>query len=329
MKTGEYIKYRGKHFDVPVLTPGICFAPEDPLKGPFYGPLENLSSEEGTRPIFDDMATVWDLQKFKTPRKPYAINQGIPPDKGFCDKFTKEGAINVLDLPIKFPGSDFRIPKELLQFEDVIRRVAQFERQYNHASYDEYYCYVTVDQRNVKAGTLQREAPCHVDGFQGAKWNPKVKINHTYVISDKLPTTYYVQPFNFDALDEAKHNFFWEMNRQVALTNSQFAWQPQPFELNLIDAYTVHRGTPAETDCFRTWLRLSFEVRIFNRLGNAHNPMFDYQWEMEPRDIEGLNLVAFDPTSDPSLRVFPWQKEDGSAHEDRHTRTQPKLKKET
>lgn len=195
MKAGEYINYRGKHFDVPTLTPGICFAPKDPFKGEWLGPLENLSppvhagGEEETRPIFDDMATVWDLQKFKVARKPYALNQGIPPTKEFITKFSQKGAINVLDLPIKFPGSDFRIPQELLQFEDVVRRIAQFERQYNHASYDEYYCYATVDQRPVKAGTLQREAPCHVDGFQGAKWNPKVKINHTYVISDKLPTT--------------------------------------------------------------------------------------------------------------------------------------------
>lgn len=324
MKTGEYIAYRGKHFDVPTLTPGICFAPEDPFKG--GGILENLSNQENTRPIFDDMATVWDLQKFKTVRKPYDLNHGISINEATKAKFSQKGAVNVLDLPIKFPGSDFRVPKELLQFEDIIRRVARFERQYNYSSYDEYYCYASVDQRWVKAGSLQREAPCHVDGFQGAKWNPKVKINHTYVISDILPTTYYVQPFNFDALDEAKHNFFWEMNRQVALTNSQYAWQPQPYELNLIDAYTVHRGTPADQDCFRTWLRLSFEVRIFNRLGNAHNPMFSYDWQMEPRDIEGLNLVAFDSNSDPSLRVFPWQKLDGEAHSDRHTRTQPNLR---
>lgn len=317
MKTGEYINYRGKHFDVPNLTPGISFTPA--------GPITNLSDQDHTKPIFDDLATKWDLQKFKTIRKPYDLNQGIPFDADFCNKFSKEGAINVLDLPIKFPGSDFRVPLELLQFDTVIRRIASFEKQINNDCYDEFYCYATVDQRPVKAGTLQREAPCHVDGFQGSKWKPKVKINHTYVISDKLPTTYYVQPFNFDALDEAKHNFFWEMNRQVALTNSEFAWQPKPYELNLIDAYTVHRGTPAEEACFRTWLRLSFEVRIFNRLGNAHNPMFNYNWEMEPRDIEGLHLIAFDPESDPTLRVFPWQKPDGTSHEDRHTRTQPNL----
>ncbi len=84
------------------------------------------------------------------------------------------------------------------------------------------------------------------------------------------------------------------MNRQVSLNNSKYAFQGKPWEIQLMDAYTVHRGCEATERVDRTWIRLSFEVRIFDRLGNTKNPMFDYNWEMEPRDIESLNLVAFD-----------------------------------
>jgi hypothetical protein len=136
---------------------------------------------------------------------------------------------------------------------------------------------------------------------------------------------YYAQPFDFARLDEARHNFFWEMNRQVAATCSAHAWSPAPYELSLMDCYTVHRGAPAPAEVHRTWVRVSFEVRVFDRLGNAHNPLFDYAWPMVPRDIEGLGLVPFDPDCDPSLRVFPWQREDGTPHPDPKARTQPRL----
>jgi len=92
-----------------------------------------------------------------------------------------------------------------------------------------------------------------------------------------------------------------------------------------MDCYSVHRGDVAPERVYRTWIRLSFEVRIFDRLGNAHNPLFNYDWEMVPRDIEALGLVPFDPNCDPSLRVFPWQDLDGSPLADRSHKTQPNL----
>ena len=116
------------------------------------------------------------------------------------------------------------------------------------------------------------------------------------------------------------------MNKIVAETKSQHVWYPKNGEINLMDAYCVHRGSEAEVETFRTWIRLSFEVRVFDRLGNAHNPMFDYNWIMQKRDIEGLNLVSFDENIDPSLRVFPWQDKEGNALKDKKDKTKPNLK---
>lgn len=311
--------YRGKHFTVPTLAVEGFEIIADAEKNQV--PL--VTKEDS--PIINDLNTVWDLKKFMTPRTPVSL--------GFLNQqeqqeFSKAGMPRILDMPIKFPGSNFRIPKNLEQFRSVIERVAHYEAAINPDCFDEYYCYLTIDQGIVKPNMLQREAPCHVDGFQGARWNPKVRINHTYVCGDVLPTTYYPQVFDFSKLNESKHNFFWEMNRVVAETNSQYAWQPKENEINLIDAYTVHRGTEATEEVFRTWIRISFEVRKFDRLGNAHNPLFQYDWDMVPRDIEGLNLVAFNEDCDPSLRVFPWQSETGEAHVNPKQKTKPKLTKE-
>jgi hypothetical protein len=148
-------------------------------------------------------------------------------------------------------------------------------------------------------------------------------------VSDVLPTAYYVQPFDLRALDERVHDFFWEMNAQVADTNEAHRWQPLPAELTVMDCYCVHRGVEADRRTDRTWLRLSFEERrrIFDRLGNAHNPLFDYAWAMVERDIEQLHLVAFRKDGDPSHNVFPWQALDGSTLPDGAPKTKPRLRR--
>jgi hypothetical protein len=309
------VGYHGKHFTVPQHTAEGFEIIADRKKNNIIIP-EN-------HPIIQDLNTTWDIEKFLIERKPVSLGK-INSDQMAI--FCEPNVPRTLDMPIKFPGSNFRIPNSLKQFKDVIEIVANYEAQINSKCFDEYFCYMTVDQGFVKPGSLQREAPCHVDGFQGARWNPKTRINHTYVIGNAIPTTYYVQPFDLRHLDEAKHNFFWEMNNIVAKTKSAHAWQPEDGEINMIDAYTVHRGTEATEPVMRTWIRLSFEVRKFDRLGNAHNPMFQYDWEMVKRDIESLNLVAYDETSDPSLRVFPWQDVNGDAHPDPKQRTKPNLK---
>jgi hypothetical protein len=231
---------------------------------------------------------------------------------------------------VKFPDLDeYRLPRALEQFSHTIQRIVDFEHAVN-PKHGEYHAYLTIDQRWVAPGTLHREAPCHVDGFQGARWNPKCLTNHTYTVSDVLPTAYYVQPFDFAGLDERLHDYFWEMNAQVADTNESHRWQPADAELTLMDCYCVHRGVEnaSSQPVFRTWLRLSFEERrrVFDRLGNAHNPLFDYRWKMVDRDIEQLGLRAFREDCDPSLRVFPWQDLAGKALPKGAPKTKPRLK---
>lgn len=314
MQTRSF-EYRGKHYTVPEFGPhGYLVEPRARVELP----------ELPDSPILAALGTIWDVEQFKVARAP--VRLGVVPEEQHAI-IAAPGMPRTLDLPIKFPGSGFRVPQEFAQLRWLIQRVADLEAAINPRLYDEFYCYMTVDQGLVPPGNLQREAPCHVDGFQGARWQPKLRINHTYTVSDCLPTAYYVQPFDLSALDMARHNAFWEMNRQVAATDSAHEWHADPWELTLMDAYTVHRGAPAEVATRRVWVRLSFEVRIFDRLGNAHNPQFRYAWDMQPRDIEGLQLEAFDTHSDPSLRVFPWQEVDGTPHPDRRRRTQPRLRR--
>ena len=314
----ERFSYRGKHYQVPVFDAG------DPVvlraQGAAGPPLP------ADHPVVRGIHSIWDLAQFRRPRRPLSL--GVLSDDELA-MFTRPGAARVLDMPIKMPDRDeYRLPRALRQFAPTLQRIIDAEHRVNphHA---EYHAYLTIDQRVVAPHTLHREAPCHVDGFQGARWDPKCRTNHTYTVSDVLPTAYYVQPFDFTGLDERVHDFFWEMNAQVAETNEAFRWQPRPAEITLMDCYCVHRGVEADRAMPRTWLRLSFEERrrVFDRLGNAHNPLFDYDWPMVERDIEHLHLVPFRTDVDPSLNVFPWQDVGGRPLPPGSPKTQPKLRK--
>lgn len=313
---GKSTAYRGKSFSMPTLSNhGFIIVPDAARN---KGNLGNAKESA----VVADLGSIWDLEKFKKARRPLSVAH-MPAH--VMASFSKPGMPRILDMPIKFPGTEYRVPQEFVQLFSVLKIIADHRAALHVPGDDEFYAYLTVDQGWVEPGVLQREAPCHVDGFQGARWDPKVRLNHTYTMGDAVPTTYYEQPFDFTLLDEKTHNFFWEMNRIVAATKSRHAVTPQNGELTLMDAYCVHRGSPAPERLYRTWIRLSFEVRKFDRLGNAHNPMFDYDWEMVPRDIESLNLRAFDETMDPSLRVFPWQDIHGNALPKGAPKTKPNL----
>lgn len=328
----ERLSYRGKHFLLPV------FDPADPVilrADPARGWLEGLDDGSGgaggpTAPLLRRLGRVWDLSGFAEPCRPVSL--GLLSAAELAG-FAAPGVARVLDLPIHFPGiEEYRLPRALAQVAPVIQRIIDAEArvfpELGPGGAHRWYAYLTVDQREVLPGTLQREAPCHVDGFQGARWHPRCRANHSYTVSDHLPTAYYVQPFDLGALDERVHDFFWEMNAQVADTAEAHRWQPAPGEITLMDAWCVHRGVEATTPVRRTWLRLSFEEerRVFDRLGNAHNPLFDYAWEMVERDIEHLHLRAFRADSDPSLRCFPWQDPGGAALPPGAPKTKPRLR---
>lgn len=329
----EKLSYRGKHYLIP------HFSPDDPLRLS-ANPLDldtqaKITAQRQQSPsmarTLDSIHQIWDLAQFQQPHQPVSV--GLLDTKElsiFTQPFEKSGGARVLDMPIKFPDNpEYRIPRALAQFAGAIQKIIDFEHHVNPHHAD-YFAYLTIDQRIVQAGTLHREAPCHVDGFQGARWNPKCYNNHSYTVSDVLPTAYYVQPFDFTGLDESKHDFFWEMNAQVADTNEAYKWQSQAAEITIMDCYCVHRGVPTDVPVMRTWLRLSFEERrrIFDRLGNGHNPLFAYAWEMQERDIEQLHLTAYRTDSDPSLRVFPWQDTDGKPLPAGAQKTSPKLRRD-
>lgn len=233
-------------------------------------PIQNLST----------INTLWNEESFSKVNLPKALFE-LTLDEILS--YTKQEHMRILDMPIKFPNSNYRIPKELEHLTSLIQKIATHEHLMNK-KIDDYYCYLTLDRRIVKAGKTTRKEGIHVDGFQGARLGEKLPVDHSYLLSSNHATIFYNQSFKVEKQwDKTCHNYFEGFENQK-LPGTQVVF-PNHTVL-LLDAYTLHEAPQVLEDTERTFLRLSYTVREFDRLGNAHNSMFDYSWEMFPRDIQ-------------------------------------------
>lgn len=198
--------------------------------------------------------------------------------------FSYPNDLRILDMPIKFPGSNqYKIPKEISQFLSIISKAACYEHAMNE-SINDYFCYITVDQKLIPKGNHTRKGGLHVDGFQGARIPEPLMIDHSYIIYNKFPPIFYNQEFEvLPSWDKTCHNYFQGFQEQAKEKN-QVTYSP--YEILLINAYCLHESSKAQAEEYRTFFRMSYTVREFDRLGNAHNPMFDYKWNMLPRNIQ-------------------------------------------
>lgn len=261
----EIIQHKDVTYEVPKLS----------SKGFELYPRERILLKSSA-PVLKSIAENWNLREFDIPREPLPI--GTVPNSR---KFSQTKSPRVLELPIKTPGSEaFHLPLEFEHLRPVLQQIIDFERSVNPAM-AEYYAYLTFDQGLVKAGTTQRRAGSHVDGFQGVRQGKGYKVDHSYIVSDAVPTVFYNQPFETRHLNVAQHNFFIEMDRQVDEVN---AVRATPYQIYFMDAYALHRADYASQDTHRTILRVTFSKYRYDRLGETDNPLIP-AWKRELRSI--------------------------------------------
>lgn len=183
-----------------------------------------------------------------------------------------------LDMPLRLAGdAEYAVPNEWTGLLPLVSQLIQVEHTHN-PNWVEYNTYMTVDCKHVEPEEQQRHGGLHVDGFQGARINPKHRITRNYVMTTNGGTRFYPQPFT--VVDETKFNVFQGFDLQakdyiVAEENKAY----------FMDAYTVHESGIAERAGLRTFLRLTYDVKIFDRAGNTHNSMLDYNWDMVARNV--------------------------------------------
>jgi hypothetical protein len=183
-----------------------------------------------------------------------------------------------LDMPLRLAGEDaYVLPTEWAGLQPLLEALIGVEQQHN-ANWQDYYTYMTIDCKHVVADEQQRHGGLHVDGFQGTRINPKTKVTRNYVMTTNGGTRFY--PKRFVVVDEKKFNVFQGFDLQAE--NHVIAKENEAY---FMDAYTVHESGIADRDGLRTFLRLTFDLKKFDRLGNTRNACLAYDWDMAERKI--------------------------------------------
>lgn len=219
---------------------------------------------------------IWDPSKFQKERFP--IRVGEISNK---TEFSKP-KISVLDMLIKLPKGEFKIPSKDKSIQEVIDRAVQYEKTIN-PNWENYYVYLTVHYTpQVKKGNSQRRGGAHFDGMQGQNYKEKIPICHSYVIADAVPTVFHTNPFDARDLDDKHDNWFKKMDKQVDPSKD---FTVKPYNIYFMSAYHLHSSVPAIEDTSRVFMRVEFSLKQFNREDNTKNPMINVNWDWKEREI--------------------------------------------
>ena len=211
---------------------------------------------------------VWDVKEFALPRIPLVIGQWVGPES--------QTPLQVEDMPIKFPGTEVRVPGDLHESHgSLIDQIVSFDQK-NFDSFDLQHIYLTITQSVVNVGQVQRIPGWHVDGYQ--KREPRI-IQHQYAVTNTLPTLFHVSSVEIEQLP--KKEFFKTLAAKCETDGKK--WQAEPGQIHLLNSFCPHR--PVETNCeeFRYFVRLSFSPIPFTRKNNTQNPLFDYHWDLQTK----------------------------------------------
>ena len=190
-----------------------------------------------------------------------------------------------LDMPLRLAGQkQYYVPQEWANLTNVVQQIINVEHAHNK-NWEKYNCYLTIDSSIVDVDLQQRNSGLHVDGFQGARIDPKTKITRNYVASNNGGTRFYPQRFNAD-LDDSRFNIFagFDLQKQHAVIGPENT-------VVFMNAYTVHESGIAIRKGQRTFLRITFDLKEFDRQGNTHNGMLPTGWNMITRDVHSMLLV--------------------------------------
>jgi hypothetical protein len=251
----------------------------------------------------------WSLDHFKKPNLPTIIGHVDHKISLIKDnlRLRNEKYLWLMDLPLKMPCSQIKIPIELSQFTDFFKISIEFERLIN-PDFDKSYAYLCVDQRPVLPNNYQRRPGWHVDSlvtkYTNFKSNNFPIMDTIYLTYDCLATEFNKSVFEFPQNPIFDKDSDEEVSRHFDNTAEMKNIIEYPkYTVLKMDSRCVHRvqinNTSKTID--RTFVKLIFSTEMFNRFGNDHNYLFDYNWSLYPRNIGPNTSTVFDKQYLPSV----------------------------
>ncbi len=177
-------------------------------------------------------------------------------------------------LPIKLPHLTNPVYEERLKcFDELVGAICcDFIGRYGLDAYVESYVYMSAKQLYQSGNCPYNRPGWHCDGFMSDDIN--------YVWSDKNPTEYNTSDFKLTMDDQLS---MFEMEQQA---NPIHTFTYPNNTLVHLNQYNVHRVAATQEQGIRTFLKLSFSKDRYDLIGNSHNYLIDYDWEMKERKAE-------------------------------------------
>jgi hypothetical protein len=173
----------------------------------------------------------------------------------------------VQDMPVAMPREDVRLPHNLECFRPLINAVMRSGADFYS------YIYLSAKRMFVSPDSNYNRSGWHIDGFGTEDKN--------YLWSDSNPTEFCVnQEF---VLSDDHTQSMREMEAQAGVGNIKT--YPNGSLIG-VDNTIVHRVAKVIHPGLRTFAKVSVSKNKYNLLGNAHNYLFDYDWEMVERNLE-------------------------------------------
>lgn len=169
-------------------------------------------------------------------------------------------------LPIKMNDSLWiKYPENMRVFKPLIDAVLEHEMKHIESK----YIYLTAKHIYATPDNVGNRAGYHSDGFGTDDIN--------YIWTNKYPTVFCVQDF--------------DLSSDCALSMQQMEEQAKPeneitYPVNTLlklDQGVIHRTPTITEGGMRTFVKISVSSEKYNLIGNAINPLFDYDWDMYDR----------------------------------------------
>lgn len=183
-------------------------------------------------------------------------------------------------LPIKLANeTQPLVEARLWPFNSMIGTICcDFVGEYGLDSYKASYIYLTAKNLWQNPNCEFNRPGWHSDGFLTNDIN--------YIWCNNNPTTFNSSDFNIP-LDHKESII--EMGKQAIPSNNiRFSDN----ELLRLNQFNIHKVTEIKTVGIRCFVKVSFSKEKYNLIGNSHNYLLDYEWDMQPRKIERNHPVA-------------------------------------
>lgn len=156
--------------------------------------------------------------------------------------------------------------------ELIFKIIDDFIVEFGADEFIDSYIYVTAKHMYQLPNTSFNRMGWHSDGFLTNDIN--------YIWCDKYPTIFNKSEFELTLDDTISMG---EMEKQSLEINDVTYSENELLRLN---QYNIHKVAPVLQGGMRTFLKVSFSKDKYDLIGNSHNHLLNYKWDMKERKEE-------------------------------------------